>query len=119
MPYTDQGLPLSGAVNQSRHTSALGAEEVMPRAGAQTRRLLFLLADRGPQTDWELHHLMRIERTTVTARRRPLCVDVDDQGAYIEASPGEYRPGPTGTKNTLWRLTARGQAFVVALREAS
>lgn len=116
MPYTDL-LPLSGAIDQSRHTSALGAEEATPRAGAQTRRLLFWLA-RGPATDWELHHLMRIERTTVTARRRPLCVDVDRQGAYIEACSGVYRPGPTGTKNTLWRLTTRGQAFVAALREA-
>jgi hypothetical protein len=115
MPLIEQVLPFSGASPLSRHCSALGALDARPRACAQTRRYLRLLIARGDvgSTDWESANLLGIERTSVTARRRPLCMGEDP---WIVT--GDTRPGPTGIKNAVWALSTSGRAAVSAMLEA-
>lgn len=113
--YIEQSLPFSGAAPLARHCSALGAQDAAKRSGKQLRTYLLLLERRGDEglTDLEAARLMAIERTSVTARRRPLCVDPDPW--IVE---GETRPGPTGVRNVCWRLSDAGRAAVRDMREA-
>lgn len=99
MPHTDAGLPFEGITPLSRFTSHQGAEDAMDRALPQTVRYLALLKlHRGGLTDAEAAKLLRLERTSVNARRAPLVK------AGIVVADGT-RPGPTGrVKNTVWRL---------------
>lgn len=112
--YLDQQLPLSGDVPLSRHCSALGALDALPRAGRQTRAYLELLAARGAHgaTDWEAASLLGWERTTVNARRGPLI-----KGDEPWVMTTETRPGPTGIRNAVWTLTEAGQKAVQAMRD--
>lgn len=114
--WLDQSLPLSGETPISRHCSALGALNAQPRACRQTKRYLRLLAARGASglTDWESADLMGIERTSITARRRPLCRIADP---WIVTNG--TRPGPTGIRNTVWVLSSVGLAAVAAMVEAA
>lgn len=98
MPHIAALLPFSGSTPLSRHCSHQGAEDAKDRALSQTIRYLALLKESGGLTDWEAHERLGIERTSITARRRPLVV------AGIVVPSDETRPGPTGTKNTVWRL---------------
>lgn len=115
MPYADQSLPFSGSVPLSRHTSADGARDAAPRACRQTRQLLRLLAASGEEglTDWESARLMGIERTSVNARRAPLCAG-DDPWVITTST----RPGPTGVRNAAWRLSIAGSRAVAAMEAA-
>ena len=97
MPYTASLLPFSGSTIQSRHASHAGAEEAKDRALSQTVRYLELLKEHGGLTDAEAARLMGVERSSVNARRAPLCK------AGLVIAEG-YRKGPTGNKNTVWRL---------------
>lgn len=114
--WIDQSLPLSGETPIARHCSALGAINAQPRASAQTKRYLRLLAARGDEglTDWEAADLMGLERSTINARRVPRCKG-DDPWIVPEGS----RPGPTGIRNTVWKLSALGLAAVAAMAEAT
>lgn len=113
--YLDQSLPFSGSVPLSRQCSALGAVDARPRACRQTRRYLRLLHRRGDEglTDWEAAGLLGLERTTINARRRPWC-----KGDEPWIDTAATRPGPTGVRNAVWTLTAKGRAAVAALLEA-
>lgn len=115
MSYLDQALPFQGAVPLSRHCSALGAVDAKPRAGRQTRALLELLARRGDAgiSDWEAAALLGWERTTVNARRVPLCKG--DEPWVVAVGT---RKGPTGIRNTCWGLSEAGRQAVAAMREA-
>lgn len=99
MPYTEAGLPFSGAVAQSQHTSRAGADNATGRAVNQTIRYLAALKDRGDHglTDLEAARVLGIERSSVNARRRPLVA----AGLVVA---GGFRDGPTGVKNVAWRL---------------
>jgi hypothetical protein len=98
MPYTESGLPFSGATSLSSHASHGGAEHAKGRAATQTIRLLEILKHH-PEglTDWELAQLMQVERTTINARRVPLV-----KVGLVEADG--YRKGHAGIRNTVWRL---------------
>lgn len=98
MPMTDHGLPFADGITQlSRFTSHAGSEDAKARALPQTIRLLTALKVHGGLTDWESAKLLGVERTSITARRVPLVK------AGIVVSDGT-RPGPTGTRNCVWRL---------------
>jgi len=115
--WLDQTVPIAPSdIPLARHTSALGAQDARPRACAQTRRYLRLLAKRGDEglTDWEAADLMGIERTSITARRRPLCTLAEP---WVVTN--STRPGPTGIKNCVWTLSQAGQAAVAAMTEAA
>ena len=113
--YLDQALPFSGSVPLSRHTSACGAVDASPRAAAQTKSYLLALDARGLDglTDWEAKAVLGLERTTINARRRPLCMGDEPWVTTIET-----RPGPTGIKNAVWILTHAGRAAVAAMKAA-
>lgn len=98
MPYTDAGLPFSGSLPQSAHASRAGAEDATPRALPQTIRYLQLLKSRSYGcTDAEAADALRLERTSINARRRPL---VKAGLVYADG----FRMGPTGKiRNTVWK----------------
>lgn len=97
MPYTDAGLPFSGSTPLSSHCSCSGAEDAKGRALTQTVRYLAALRQQGPLTDAEAAKLLGIERSSVNARRAVLV----KAGLVIADS---VRKGPTGAKNTTWKL---------------
>lgn len=112
-----QTVPIAPSENPlARHCSALGAQDAQPHACAQAQRYLRLLAKRGDHglTDYEAANLMGIERTSITARRRPLCTLAEPW-----VISGTTRPGPTGIRNTVWILSDAGRAAVVAMQEAA
>lgn len=103
-------LLFSGSLPLSRHCSAQGAIEAQPRVCRQTRSYLLLLYARGRHgaTDWESACLLGWERTTINARRNPLC-----KGDRPWVTTLETRPGPTGrNKNCVWTLTIEGRRAV-------
>ncbi len=115
--WLDQTVPIAPSETPlARHCSALGAQDALPRACRQTRSYLRLMAQRGDNglTDWEAADLMGIERTSITARRRPLCTLAEP---WVVTN--ETRPGPTGIKNTVWMLSKAGRAAVDAMTEAA
>lgn len=96
--YTDAGLPLNGITPLSRHTSRQGAEDGAKRAYSQVVRYMALLKEHCGLTDFEAAALMRIERSSVNARRVPLV-----KAGLV--GPNGTRPGPTGKlKNVVWSL---------------
>jgi hypothetical protein len=98
MPWTTADLPFSGSTTQSRHASRSGAEDATDRALPQTVRYMALLREHGGLTDAEAARLLRIERSSVNARRVPLVK------AGLVVADG-FRQGPTGRiKNTVWTL---------------
>jgi len=108
-----QDLLFSGNLPLSRHCSAQGALDAQPRVNRQTRDFLRLLAARGSHgaTDWEAGILLGWERTTVNARRGPLCKGDDPWVTTVET-----RPGPTGrVQNCVWVLTVTGRKAVEAI----
>lgn len=109
-------LLFSGSVPLSRHCSAQGAIDALPRVSRQTRQYLLLLAERGSHgaTDWEAGVLLGWERTTINARRAPLC-----KGDAPWVTTVETRPGPTGRiQNCVWTLTVAGRRAVEDVKAA-
>jgi hypothetical protein len=98
MPYIDAGLPFSGTVPLSRHTSRAGADDAAPRALSQTVRYLRLLKDRPHGlTDAQAAQQLGIERSSVNARRAVLVK------ADLVFAAGT-RLGPTGkVHNVVWK----------------
>ena len=99
MPFTDQGLPFSGAEPISRHHSYQGAKAAEPRSGSQAMRLLALYREQGPQTDHAASRALGLPLATICARRSDL-IKRD-----LVAATGS-QPGPFGTRNTLWGLAS-------------
>jgi hypothetical protein len=99
MSHTISGLPFSGNVPLSRHTSYQGAEDAKSRALPQTVRYLELLKARYPDgyTDAEAAVRLGLERTSINARRAP-CVEA----GLVEAC-GTRERDETGNRNTVWR----------------
>lgn len=99
MPYSEALLPFSGSTTQSRHASHAGAEDAKERALPQTIRYMRFLKDRGAYgaTDAEAAKALGLERSSINARRKPLC----DEGFVIAAG---HRKGESGIINTIWVL---------------
>lgn len=99
MPHTAALLPFNGITPLSRFTSHQGAQDAQERALPQTVRYLALLKlHPGGLTDAEAAKQLRLERSSINARRAVLVK------AGIVVADGT-RPGPTGkVKNTVWRL---------------
>lgn len=97
MPFTESGLPFSGAVPLTAHTSRQGAEAASNRAPSQLVRLIeaYVHAADG-LTDHEAARLLGIPNTSVCARRAPL------RKAGLIYAEGT-RPGPDGVANAVWR----------------
>lgn len=100
-------LPFSGALPISRQCSHDGAAAALPRAGSQAWTVYLALGNR-PQTYHELHASTGLAVTTLCARvgwlRRQALVTAADS-----------KPGPCGTRNTIFRHTTddeRRQALV-------
>ena len=97
MPYVDESLPFSGITPQSRHASRSGAEQAHSRSTSQTIRYLQALKDHQyGLTDREASDLLKLERSTINARRVPL---VKADLVYADG----FRPGATGARNTIWK----------------
>ena len=99
MPWTPRELPWaespSPMAGQCSYAGAVAAEN---RAATQTLRLLELYAKRGPTTDAEAAKLLDVARSSVNARRRPLC----DRGIVVAVAHVENPE--TGIVNTRWGL---------------
>lgn len=99
---TDSGLPFSGSVPLTRHTSRAGAEAAAERAPSQTARYIAALLDaRDGLTDHEAARLLGIPNTSVCARRAPL------RKAGLIYAEGT-RPGPDKVSNAIWRWRGKG-----------
>ena len=99
MPWTTPELPFASSPSPlAAHTSYQGAQDAAGRAETQTLRLLELYAKRGPTSDWEASQILGVERSSINARRAPLC----RRGIVVavDAVPN----GQTGIKNTRWAL---------------
>lgn len=95
--HTESGLPFSGAVPLSRHTSMKGAESAEKKAPSQLLRMIVLLVHAvDGYTDHELAHALSIPLASVCARRAQL------REAELIYAQGT-RPGPTGEPNAVWR----------------
>ena len=91
------GLPFAGITPLSRHTSHAGAEDAAPRALPQTIRYMAALRQHGGLTDHEAAKVLGLERSSINARRSDLVK------AGIVVAEGT-RPGPTGTRNVVWKI---------------
>lgn len=99
MGWTDQGLPFASSASPlAAHTSYQGAQAAAGRAENQTLRLLELYARRGPTTDAEAATVLAIERSSVNARRAPLC----RRGIVVAVD--SVKNGETGVINVRWGL---------------
>ena len=99
MGWTDQGLPFAASLSPlAAHTSYQGAQAAAGRAENQTLRLLELYARRGPTTDAEAAAVLAIERSSINARRAPLC----RRGIVVAVDM--VKNDDTGIANTRWAL---------------
>lgn len=98
MPWLEGALPFqSSGGPQSAHASRAGADDAAPRALSQTVRYLSALKARPHGlTDLEAEDVLGIDKSSVTARRRPLV-----KAGLVQAAG--HRPGPTGVPNTIWK----------------
>jgi hypothetical protein len=99
MPWTEEQLPFAESASpMAAQCSFLGAQDAARRASTQTLTYLELLAKVGPLTDAEAAKRMGVERTSINARRKPLC----DRGVVV--AKGRKRNRKSGIPNTLWGL---------------
>jgi hypothetical protein len=96
-------LPFSGRTPHARACSLAGALDAQPRSGTQAYRVLAIIREAGRVgvTDWELHALAGLERTTICARRNALL----DAGLVRE--DGTRAAGPWHRQCTVWVATGR------------
>lgn len=92
LPFADSPSPMAG------QASYHGAQDATARETSQTVRLLELYAKRGPTTDWDAAKWLGIERSTVNARRAPLC----RRGIVVAVD--RVRNVETGSDNVRWAL---------------
>lgn len=95
LPFADSPSPLAG------QASYAGAQAATGRAENQTMRLLELYAKRGPTNDWDAAKHLGIERSTVNARRAPLC----QRGIVVAVD--KVPNVETGNTNTRWGLAQK------------
>ena len=100
MSHTLDGLPFSGSVPLSTHTSYLGAASASARALPQLVTYLALLWHAYPDglTDAESAERMGVERSSINARRAPAV-----QAGLVEPY-GTRQRAATETANCVWRL---------------
>lgn len=98
----DGVLPFGGSSPQSAHASRAGAQDAAPRAVSQTIRYLTALKAR-PQglTDAEAATLLKIERTSINARRAPLV----KAGLVYSDGFRTRRTNGRNLKNTVWKAS--------------
>lgn len=92
LPFADSPSPLAG------QASFEGAQAAAGRSENQTIRLLEVYAKRGPTNDWDAAKMLGIERSTVNARRRPLC----KRGIVVAVD--KVKNTDTGIVNVRWGL---------------
>lgn len=103
MAWTDCELPFAESPSPiAAQASFAGAQDAAHRSQTQTLRLLELYAKRGPTTDWDAAKMLDIERSTVNARRVPLC----RRGIVVAVD--KVMNDATGSENTRWGLSRRG-----------
>lgn len=99
MPWTESDLPFADSASPlAGQCSYQGAQAASGRAETQTLRLLELYAKRGPTNDWDAAKVLGIERSTVNARRVPLC----RRGIVVAVD--KVLNAETGVTNTRWGL---------------
>ena len=92
-------VPVAPALDPvSRHCSSMGALDASERVGRQCLALLTIYRQRGPLTDAEAADAMRVDRTTVNARRNELV------SRGLVARVGTKKNALTHISNTTWGL---------------
>jgi hypothetical protein len=97
LTQTQPALPWSGTCPQSRHASWLGAKDAAHRSESQVAKYLALL-EQHPEglTDAEAADLMRIDRSSINARRRAL--------VHLELVVADgFRKSKHGIRNVVWK----------------
>ena len=99
MPWTEADLPFASSPSPlAGQASFAGATAAAGRSETQTMRLLELYAKRGPTNDWDAAKVLGIERSTVNARRVPLC----RRGIVVAVD--KVKNNETGITNVRWGL---------------
>lgn len=99
MPWVTPELPFAASPSPlAQQASYQGAVAAQDRAATQTLRYLELLAKRGPINDWDAAAILRLERSTINARRRPLC----QRGIVVAVD--KVVNEETGSMNVRWGL---------------
>ena len=99
MPWTDADLPFASSASPlAGQASFDGATAASGRAANQTIRLLELYAKWGPLNDRQAARLLEVERSTINARRVPLC----QRGIVVAVDT--MKNEDTGVLNTRWGL---------------
>lgn len=112
MPHLDTGtmlLPFGGRSTRAIRTSLQGAYVAVRSAESQASRMLLRYLSDGPLTDLQLHALLGLPESRISARRgglmtRGLVRWVDDV------------QGPFGVENGRYGLTVPGKAIAEQLR---
>lgn len=100
----DPTTNLTGAAHEhSTDTERAAAALVEPRTGTGRLRVLTILAESGPLTDFDIARLTGMRLYTAAPRRGELL-----RGGWIEDA-GERHPTDSGASATAWRLTERGR----------
>ena len=113
MPYTQDSLPWQGSAPLAAHCSFLGAQDAAERAQTQSAALLAAYRTHGPLTDAEAAHLLRLDRSSVNARRSQLIAEGQVQAA------GSRINRDTGIRNTTWGLVGPPQETHSLMRAAT
>ncbi len=93
-------LPFQGIEPMARHCGYQGARHAAERVGRQCLALLALYRGHGPLTDARAAFLLRLERTTINARRNELV-----KLGLVRAVDTE-KNDTTGIRNVRWGLVA-------------
>jgi chromosome segregation and condensation protein ScpB len=105
VPLADPASTSRGLVHEhSTDTERQAAALVAPRTGTGRLRVLTIIAESGPLTDYDISVLLGMRLYTAAPRRGELL-----RGGWIEDS-GERHPTDSGTLATAWRLSERGRA---------
>ena len=105
MPYTNERLPFTGALDLTVSTSYDAAEKMAGKAGTKRRNVLIALGHHpNGLTDKELQALLRMGGSTERPRRIEL-----HRAKLIHAS-GDRQV--RGTRQVVWSLTALGEIVV-------
>jgi hypothetical protein len=100
----DPTTNLTGAAHEhSTDTERAAAALIAPRSGTGRLRVLTIIAESGPLSDWEIAQLLGMRLYTAAPRRGELL-----RSGWIEDS-GERHPTDSGTKAIAWRLSDRGR----------
>lgn len=102
MPWVSGELPFAESASPlAQSASFAGAANAQARSSNQTLRYLELLAKRGPTSDADAAVLLGLMRSTINARRGPLC----QRGIVIAVD--RTQNVETGVVNTRWGLSTQ------------